>query len=330
LRIKPIHLIILIFIVFSLFSNLNTFESIENKLQDSLLQSKKEIDTRIVIIAIDDYSLGNLGKWPWARSVHGQLLDKVSQGNPAVIGVDIMFSEEDQNLEQDEALQQAMVKAGNVVLPVYATFDRKTRAGEMIGKSLVEPIKPLKAVTTTGHINTFPDSDGIVRKTILHYSYNDEMKKSFAWMIFEKYTKKMGMDTDFEKIPLDQWNRMYIDYTGEPSDFEYLSYDKVLMGEIPPEYFEDKIVLIGPYTVGIDDYYFTPLAHESPMYGVEIHANIIQNLLYGNYKQYVPFVINLAGLLLLSLIGWYAFNKFSPLKSLLILAAVISLSQSIA
>lgn len=48
-----------------------------------------------VIVAIDEASLKAHGQWPWPRTVMTRLLDMVAAGQPAAIGIDIIFSEPD-------------------------------------------------------------------------------------------------------------------------------------------------------------------------------------------------------------------------------------------
>jgi adenylate cyclase len=47
----------------------------------------------VVIVAVDNESLDAVGRWPWPRTIFGQLIDLVSSGDPAVIGLDVVFSE---------------------------------------------------------------------------------------------------------------------------------------------------------------------------------------------------------------------------------------------
>ena len=49
----------------------------------------------IVIIAIDDASLTELGRWPWSRSVHADLVRRLTGAGVRAIVFDILFSEAD-------------------------------------------------------------------------------------------------------------------------------------------------------------------------------------------------------------------------------------------
>ncbi|HQI15406.1 MAG TPA: adenylate/guanylate cyclase domain-containing protein, partial [Bacillota bacterium] len=113
-----------------------------------------------------------------------------------------------------------------------------------------------------------------------------------------------------------------INYAGFPGDFEHVSYSQAISGEIPPEYFEGRIVLVGSYTVGIGDFYFTPMAPEVPMYGMEIHANIIQNLIHGSYLKRAPYSASLLAIIVFGLAAAIGFNRLSPWRGVILLAVL--------
>ncbi|MFZ5944789.1 MAG: CHASE2 domain-containing protein [Bacillota bacterium] len=317
MKIKNTYPILLLLFLISLFSYFNTFANTENKLVDRILQSPDQVDTRIIIVGFDDPSLERLGQWPWPRNYHGEVIDRIYQGGALAIGLDVMFPEKARNPEEDIALVESVSKAGNVVIPTYGHFEKFTHAGKVEALELVEPFTELKSSGIRAHINTFPSPDGIVRKALVFYECQGERINSFSWQLFIQYLAALDLEIPKQsELPLDPWNCLYIDFTGEPGDFEHVSYYQVLNGEIPPEYFEGKIVLIGPYAPGIEDYYFTPLAPQSPMYGVEVHANILQNLLYKNFKKEVSDTVNILAIFSLGLTIQYSFRRLSPIKSL--------------
>ena len=53
----------------------------------------QDVPEDIVIVAIDDASLAELGRWPWSRRVHAQLLNQLKLHGARVIGMDIVFAE---------------------------------------------------------------------------------------------------------------------------------------------------------------------------------------------------------------------------------------------
>ncbi|OEH85287.1 hypothetical protein BHU72_04105 [Desulfuribacillus stibiiarsenatis] len=291
----------------------HTFEIQDYRLQDSLYQKPAPTDPRIVIIAIEDESLEVLGRWPWPRDYHGELLRVLSEGNPAVVGFDLIFAEPSLNPADDEYFLSQVKEAGNVVLPAYGSFDQSSKRGMLQAKQLSLPFRELKEASTIGHINTVLDNDGLVRRTVLQFNYEGDIVDSFAWQIYQMYASKFEKTPlQIDNIPLDYWSRPIIKYYGEPMSIESIPYHLVLTGEIPAEYFRDKIVLVGTYTVGIDDYYFTPIAPQVPMFGIEIHSNIIQQFLHQEFYQDVPLTFQVIIMILLGLLGFIIFYRFRP------------------
>lgn len=99
---------------------------------------------QVIIVAVDDNSLDQVGRWPWPRTVFAQLIDHLAAAKPLAIGVDVMFSEpssfdegsgrsarpadttdaEWQTVQQalnrqDDALAQSLQRAGRVVLGYF-------------------------------------------------------------------------------------------------------------------------------------------------------------------------------------------------------------------
>ncbi|HQL35209.1 MAG TPA: adenylate/guanylate cyclase domain-containing protein [Bacillota bacterium] len=316
--------IFLLCLIIGFFAYVDIFTTLDSKLQDRFLRKTSPIDTEIVLVSIDDQSLEDLGRFPWPRYVHAELIRILSQGKPAAIGIDLIFSEAAEDPEEDQAFVEAIREAGNVILPVYANLEGfSDRRGAIKTDNLVIPLPDYPDRFNTGHINTFPDRDGIIRKTALYLDYQGEAVPSFAWRIYEQYCRSNGLPvTDINQLPLDPIKRLEINYAGFPGDFEHVSYSQVISGEIPPEYFEGRIVLVGSYTVGIGDFYFTPMAPEVPMYGMEIHANIIQNLIHGSYLKRAPYSASLLAIIVFGLAAAIGFNRLSPWRGVILLAVL--------
>lgn len=70
----------------------------------------------ITIIGIDEASFAQINKrWPWPRSMHAQLVDRLHAGGAAVIAFDMIFSEASEPAE-DQAFADAVARAGNVIM----------------------------------------------------------------------------------------------------------------------------------------------------------------------------------------------------------------------
>lgn len=81
-------------LVFLLASGQDIFQSVERKAYDwGVSASKRNAGDKIAIIAIDDQSIANIGRWPWSRDVQAQMLDKLAAVHPKVIGHTAFFLE---------------------------------------------------------------------------------------------------------------------------------------------------------------------------------------------------------------------------------------------
>src|SRR5437868_4041606 len=70
------------------------FESLEQRFYDvASVQSSRQPSERIAIIAIDDQSIANIGRWPWSRDVHAEMIDKLAAAKAKTIAYDVFFSE---------------------------------------------------------------------------------------------------------------------------------------------------------------------------------------------------------------------------------------------
>jgi CHASE2 domain-containing sensor protein len=129
-----------------------------------------------VVIAIDDASLAELGRWPWPRDRYVALLDKLGETDVAAIGLDVLFAEPDlANPGGDAALAAALACNPRVVLPVAPEQASPPRLLGL-GSLSQEPGTPL----TIGHVDVELDLDGQVRRLYLIAGYGQANLPAFA------------------------------------------------------------------------------------------------------------------------------------------------------
>lgn len=115
-------------------------------------------DPRLLIVAIDDASLQQLGQWPWPRATHARLLDRLTQAGAGRVALDLMLSEPDRrDAAQDAELAAAIRRNGKVVLPVLAAPSSGPRMAEEL---LPIPLIAANAATL-GHSDIEVDADGV-------------------------------------------------------------------------------------------------------------------------------------------------------------------------
>ena len=132
---KYSSIILLIFLVLIKIQDSNFVRKIENISYDayqSLFIEKSNFD-EVVIIDIDEKSIGEIGQFPWRRDIFADLIQKLNQYGVSVITFDVFFSEEDKQnpkkileefnikndtvIDSDQKLLES-IQLSNVVLPV--------------------------------------------------------------------------------------------------------------------------------------------------------------------------------------------------------------------
>ncbi|HAF01693.1 MAG TPA: histidine kinase [Methylophilaceae bacterium] len=248
----------------------------------------------IVLVVIDQNSLSHLGRWPWSRNTHAALLNRLKQEHPAVIGLDIIFSEADQRDPMaDSLLAQAIKDSGNVVLPVLM---ETTRTNGQIIETL--PLPALMAhVADVGRVHTELDDDSIARSVYLYEGLGSPAWQLFAQAI-DNVSKNKPSQNRFESgatgnaeasYALFRKDQRRVNFLGPPGHFLRISYVQVLNGEFIKGLFENKIVLVGATALGMNDLLTTPVSGLGlPMSGVEFHANVLESIRKHQLIQFSP------------------------------------------
>ena len=301
-------------------------------ISDRLNQRETVTNKKIYIIGIDDKTLDQYGPVStWSREIPAKLvslLNGAEDVHPAVIGFDVIYSEEADG-QADDYFAEACREAGNVVAAMSFSFKEQPEKGED-GKVIynpyyvdhvIEPYDSLKNEVLCGFANTFVDTDGYVRQAMAYLDHEGERKYSLSSQVYQVYQESRGEKAVFPET-YGRNNRFYFAYSGKAGGYSVVSMADVLDGTVDAAIFRDAVVLVGAYAVGMQDSYMPAIAHNSQMYGVEIHANIIEALLEGRTQLPVsPFVYALVAALLCGL--FYVFSgKLRLLHSAMLLAVL--------
>ncbi|MFZ2302935.1 MAG: serine/threonine-protein kinase [Gallionella sp.] len=85
---------LLVALVFMFGANSGLMQSLERKAYDlGVLASSRTPSDKIAVIAIDEQSIANLGRWPWPREIHAKMVDTLAGGHAKVIGHTAFFFE---------------------------------------------------------------------------------------------------------------------------------------------------------------------------------------------------------------------------------------------
>ncbi len=195
-----------------------------------------------------------------------------------------------------------------------------------------------EAAASYGFFNTNPDPDGTLRRALLIVRYQDQdFFPALAMQVVREYERipdqemaayisESGLERiHFGRHNLRPWHdgSVLINYTGPYHTYQHYSMWDVLNGVVPPETFKDKIVLVGGTALGIGDLRSTPFEKQDAGYmGVEVHANIIDNLLHSDEKGRSFLtrglheeMIDTGFIVLFGLVFGFWFSRIKPLYS---------------
>lgn len=250
------------------------FEGLNNHFYDLAfrIRGPQKPPSRILIAAIDEKTLNHYGRWPLSRRYYVKLLEQVAQAD--AVGFDLILAEP---TEDDALLAEAMEKRPKVILPVYID--------DQLNISY-----PAQAFSSArkGHIHLEQGIDGIVRNVFHTIVYEGKVLHSFAAEIYDlvgeqKVTHKESLvqaQPSIHDADIVQADLMTINYHGDHHTFPYMSLWDIIEGKQPPEFFHNKIILVGLTAKGLRNGILTPYNQaRNPMPAVEVQAHILQNAL---------------------------------------------------
>ncbi len=265
---------------------LEAFEAKAYDLRFSNLRGPIPVNPDIAIIAIDDKSIAELGRYPWSRTHYVHLLDRLSAAGAKVVLFDVLFPETE-TATTDRAFAAAIRKAGNVVLATSFDLDKDLRA-KGAGTHSVPVIE--RAAAGVGHINFLPEDDGVNRRSVLLIDHEGRPTPSLGLMgamaaLGEKEvaTAQFAVKLGNRAIPVDGNDAMWINYTGEPGNYPRYSFADVAAGRVSPELLKNKVLFVGATALAVYDMRVTPFFRNVP--GVEIHATVADDILSGRFVR---------------------------------------------
>ena len=227
----------------------------------------------IIVVAIDNRSLQAIGRWPWPRSVHAAALDRLAEAHPRAVGYDVLFVEP----TPDDAVLAAAVRRNPTFLPLVVDVPGSNGAAYDIALP-VAPILP--AAAGIAQVNLHFESDRVVRK-----AYLEEGGDGKSWLQLAAMMAgiRPTPDAGAGRTGLWQQRPVMIPYGGAAGHIRAISFVDLLQGQVPPDMFAGRYVLIGATADGMGDSYPTPTSGEtSQMAGVEIQAQLLDALLRGD------------------------------------------------
>ncbi len=318
-------------------------------------------DTDVVIVDIDEASIFHEGHWPWSRFRISTLLDRLKTAEATVVAFDIVFSEPeapeflvldeqaptltadehklldklvaawqpDQNfarylaeldtilgffLHTDTALQTSALPTPLATLPDNHVLIRSA--------GYTGPLQELaQAATGSGFVTTFPDADGVIRRTPVVMAHDGKVYPSLALAATMAYLLAEDLELTFvpvgdiqalsqfrvtdTPINTDAVGRVLVPFQQGRGYFRYIPAWQVLAGALEAGELNGKMVFVGTSAIGLSDLVSTPFGTAYP--GVEVQALVAQSILSGSFPfrpVWTPGALLVFQVFLLLLLMW--------------------------
>lgn len=252
----------------------------------------------VVIVAIDELSLSRIGRWPWPRHVHAEVIRKLNASGADTIVFDILFQEPSPD---DATLAQAMTGHGNVILPVYLS---PPTHNHLLSEQL--PTSQLaSAAAALGHAHVELDADGVARGLYLLNGLGRHLWPSLSAAAIRSAKPYVSSNAAAPFVNVREAYRS-VPLAGGAGTLPTLSYAQVINEPPTPGLFDGKTVFVGATAAGFGDILPTPFSGLSrPISGVEFHANafsaLSQELMIQPAHRWIGPGLALATILLLAI-----------------------------
>ncbi len=272
------------------------FATVDTVIYDKALQARPLTPgSDIVVVTVDDASLVALGRWPWSRTVHASLLEKIALGQPKAVLMDIFMTEPSADPNDDIALARTMRKVPVYLPLLFSAGDSGARSTAAGDPSFVRPIGVLAdAAAGLGHVDVGADADGLVRRLFVWEGPADSLQPYLVSLLpgVPTFAARSavgggaGRASASKALPEQKgWQLrgpLPLSFAGGVGSYRALSYVDALHGTVPQDFWRGKTVFVGASAAGLGDQMPVPNAGTSgAMPGVEIHANALDTLRQG-------------------------------------------------
>lgn len=253
--------------------------------EDALSSMRADLLSRpasgeVVVVEIDSRSIHRYGEWPWPRSRHAELVERLTEAEASIIGFDIDFSA--RSHAGDEAFAEAIAKSGRVVLPIF--YQRASGRGDEREAIVNRPLPMFDA--WVGAVNIYPDADGIVRDYPAATHLEGQIQPSLATVVAEN----------------SEWGDriFHPDWAIDPQSLPQYSFAQIVDGTIDPSLLKGKRIFVGGTAIELGDRYAVPRHGVIP--GVLVQALAADSLVQGRAIVSTGAAATIAGIVLIILV----------------------------
>lgn len=337
---------VLVTLLVLIIRSLSMLEGSEFNVLDQFFRMRGDepLDSRIVIVGIDENDINQSSRWPISDQQLVEALAKIQEMKPRAIGLDLY--------------RDIPVPPGTLRLEKFLQTNENIIGIEQLADQsggLVAPPPVLEKAKRVGFNNIILDSDQRVRRSFLYWKLDRGgfVRESFSLKLAKIYLSKeniykqpsprqvsdlklgRGIFRQFQSndgpyIRADAGAyQVMVNFRGPNRRFQTLTLQDLMWGDISAQILRDKIVLVGTTATSLKDFAATPYTQQldgatSLTSGVELQAQFTSQILGAaldgrSLLQVWSEPLEVAWIALWATIGVFACMKFrGPKRSLLL------------
>ena len=280
------------------------------------LQEKEPSDS-VVFVAVDEPSVNKYGRWPWSREKIAKGVANLHQAD--VVLLDMIFSEETTQ-EADSALAASIGMLNGSVCGFFlrhnATQEMEDEALSLLIDSSLDRLQSqiqehanpsfvaapfaemnilpiMEACTLSGSFSTLAEHDHLLRSYPIAVYFQNYLYPSLALqglrLKFDKDIQRVDarhVELNEKAIGLNESGFVRLNFYNK-EQYNTVSFLDVAEGKIAPEFFKNKIVILGITEVGAGDVVSTPIGS---IPGPLLHYTFLSNYLEEHLIKEPPYI----------------------------------------
>jgi CHASE2 domain-containing sensor protein len=244
--------------------------------------SERRATDELAMVDIDERSIAAVGVWPWPRTIHATIVEKLTEGGAAAIAFDIDFSSASTEAN-DAALEAALARAGGGVI-LAAERQRLSASSPEMG--LIAPLPRFDKHSWAALVDVKLE-DGVVRWVPYAGAFGRELIPSMTAVLAGRPSPPDG--------------KVAIDYTINPGTIDRISVIDLIEGRVQRSRIEGRKIIIGASAVSLKDYFVVPKFGAIP--GALLQALAVDTLLQQRAIQHVESGYVILGMVVITLFG---------------------------
>lgn len=308
----------------------------------------------VVIVEISEESFKSLPeKWPWPRSYYARLIRNLTAAGARAIGIDLILGKSTYGRADDEELRSAIIESRNVV--VAGKAPQQEAAYEIVTTHEDFGNTFFNVDSSLGAVNVLNDADGVLRRYRPMWGTNTSLLiPAFAFAVLDKYFGLTALNVVenysdhfvfvHAEIPKYDATSFLINFYGPSGSFRRVNFADVIddatlttteeeqtgaelnlfsdpdIGYLHSGLFKGKIVLVGSMAPEEHDLFPVAFARgertgDNLMYGVEIHANVIESVLRNEFLRKQSAATEILLVFVLTVLTFFVTSAFKSSKT---------------